>query len=376
MENSVKAFVSSRLEQGLYPGCQVVVVHKGQYRVNLSQGSMVHGSKEPFEQVTPQTLFNIESITKVMVTLPLVFGLIEKGKLCLENRLVDFIPEYGTDESKKKVTFRDLLNFTAGIPLEDPEGCAAAARQKDMDKAWELHYTQNLAASPGTRVFYSDVSCRILGKALERIMGQDLAAAARKHIFLPLGMDNTMFRPLDKSQCAATGQSDSGRQLRGTLCQDLEHDLGEVLGSDGLFSTAEDMARFSLMLLNNGFFNKNRILGPYTVKKMIGAVTNQALFEAPVSYLHYILSGPKVWFWEYADSPYSFFGDLVSGQAIGKMGGAGTFLLVDPGHDLVIAYMTNYGQPENTLEGDASWTKFQNEINMPGLCNLVIGKLS
>jgi CubicO group peptidase (beta-lactamase class C family) len=87
------------------------------------------------------------------------------------------------------------------------------------------------------------------------------------------------------------------------------------------------------------------------------------------------LSGPKVWFWEYGSSPWSFFGDLVSEKAVGKMGGAGTFLLVDPAYDLVIAYLTNYGQPEKTLAGDALWNKFQTEINMMALCNLVIGNL-
>lgn len=57
------------------------------------------------------------------------------------------------------------------------------------------------------------------------------------------------------------------------------------------------------------------------------------------------------------------------------MGGAGTFLLIDPEYDLVIVYLTNYGQPERTLDGDDAWNKFQREINMMGLCNLVIGNL-
>ncbi len=375
MKRLVESFVSSRIEQGFYPGSQVTVTYKEENVVELCKGSMVGNAKDLAEKVTSKTMFNIESITKVMVTLPLAFGLIEEGKLSLEKRLVDFIPEYGTDESKKKVTIRDLLNFTAGIPLEDPPGCEKAAFEGDLEKAWECHYTQNLFAQPGSKVFYSDVSCRIMGKLLERILGKDLDTAARERIFDPLDMSDTMFKPTSKSRCAATGTSDSGRQLRGTLCQDLEHYLGEVLGSDGLFSTAKDMVRFSTMLLNKGVFKGNRILGQPTVEKMIGAVTNRYLYQEPTSYLHYILSGPKVWFWEYADAPYSFFGDLVSDKAIGKMGGAGTFLLIDPVYDLVVVYLTNYGQPENTLEGEESWTKFQNEIDMPGLCNLVIGNL-
>lgn len=206
-------------------------------------------------------------------------------------------------------------------------------------------------------------------------MGKDLSSASKEFIFQPLEMKNTMFNPECKDRCVSTGISDKGRSLKGELTQDLEHYMGEILGSDGLFSTAYDMFIFSEMLLNGGIYNGKRILGEKTVVKMIGKISNKDICEKPSSYLHYILSGPKSWFWEFADSTYSFFGDLVSEKAIGKMGGAGTFLLIDPEYDLVIIYLTNYGQPENTLAGDAAWNKFQSEINMMGLCNLVIGNL-
>lgn len=375
MKEKVGSFINSNIQKGFYAGGQVLVAHRGEVLADLSCGYMVKGSDSTVERVTSDTLFNIESITKVMVTLPLAFKLIQDGRLCLENRVVDFIPEFGLDEEKKGVTIRDMLNFTAGIPLEDPHGCEKAAFEDDQELAWNMHYSQELVTSPGNRVFYSDVSCRIFGKLLERVMGKDLASAAREWIFEPLGMKDTTFNPPAKNRCAATGVSERGRRLRGELTQDLEHYMGEVLGSDGLFSSARDMFVFSEMLLNGGVYNGRRILGEITVDKMIGEVSNADLFEVPSSYLHYILSGPKVWFWEYACSPYSFFGDLVSERAIGKMGGAGTFLLIDPEYDLVIVYLTNYGQPEHTLAGDDAWNKFQKEINMMGLCNLVIGNL-
>lgn len=375
IKEKVESFISSNIEKGYYAGSQVLVSFRGEVLVDLSSGYMDNGSKNPAEIVTSDTIFNIESITKTMVTLPLAFKLIQDGSLNLENKVVDFIPEFGTNEDKKKVTVRDMLNFTAGIPLEDPSGSEKAAFEGNQKMAWDLHYSQELATQPGSRVFYSDVSCRIFGKLIERVMGKDLSSAAKEFIFEPLGMNNTMFNPECKNRCAATGISDRGRLLKGELTQDLEHYMGEVLGSDGLFSNTQDMFIFSEMLLNGGVYRGRRILGEKTVDKMIGKITNGAVFEDPSSYLHFILSGPKVWFWESADSTYSFFGDLVSENAIGKMGGAGTFLLIDPEYDLVIVYLTNYGQPERTLAGDDAWNKFQREINMMGLCNLVIGSL-
>jgi len=375
MEKNIKEFVTQKIDKGLYPGCQVFIGQHGDITLNLSVGSMLKDSSSPTDRVNKNTLFNIESITKVMVTLPLVFKLIEQGRVHLDDRIVSYIPEFGTNREKEKITIRNLLNFTGGISLDDPVGCEEAASKGDLEKAWALHYNQELAYQPGTKVFYSDVSCRILGKLMERVMGQSLSLAAKEYIFDPLGMKNTMFTPPEKQNCAATGESDNGRLLRGELTQDLEHYLGEVLGSDGLFSTAEDMFLFSQMILNKGAYNGKKILGEITVNKMTEGITNSSLYESPTSYLHYILSGPKTWFWEYAFSNYSFFGDLVSKKAIGKMGGAGTFLFIDPEYDLIIVYLTNYGQPERTLEGEEGWNKFLKEIDVMGLCNIVLGDM-
>lgn len=375
LKEKVESFLSSRINKGYYTACQALVAHRGEVIVDFAMGYMDPISKVEVEKVSENTLFNLESITKVIVTLPLAFRLIQEGELFLEDKVVDFIPEFGTCEDKKKVTVRHMLNFTSGIPLEDPDGVEKAAFDINQERAWNLHFSQSLATKPGTKVFYSDVSCRIFGKLLERVMNKSLGEAAKEYIFEPLGMDNTMFNPPLKNRCVVTGVSGSGRKLRGELTQDLEHYLGEVLGSDGLFSNAKDMFTFSQMLINGGIYSGHKILGNNIVEKMIGEVSNIDIYEEPSSYLHYILSGPKTWFWEYALSPYSFFGDLVSGRGIGKMGGAGTFLLVDPGYDLVIVYLTNYGQPKNTLIGDEAWNKFQKEINMMGLCNLVVGNL-
>ena len=375
MDKKIDDFISGKIKEGLYPGAQVLVNRKGTVIYNKSFGSMLKGSDSSDEKVSGTTLFNVESISKVMVTLPVVFKLIEEGQLTLDERVTDYIPEFGTSDEKRRVTVRELLNFTGGIPLEDPAGCSEAAEAGDLEKAWSVHYSQKSEYKPGTKVLYSDVSCRILGKLLEIITGRPLSVSAREWIFDPLGMKNTMFNPPEKMKCAATGISDTGRILRGEICQDLEHYLGEVLGSDGLFSTAEDMNIFSQMLLNGGSYNGRQIFSEASVSKMTEGITNFEIFESPESGLHYIVSGPKTWFWEYALSPFSFFGDLVSDKAIGKMGGAGTFLLVDPEYDLVVVYLTNYGQPENTLSGEASWKKYLSEINPMKLCNIIIGSL-
>ncbi|WP_319475792.1 serine hydrolase domain-containing protein [Marispirochaeta aestuarii] len=375
MKERLQGFLHRKIEEGLFPGAQLLVGHKGRILTDLNMGSMLKGSRDPKDAVTENTLFNIESITKVMVTLPIVFKLMEEGELRLDDCLVRYLPEFGTTAQKKKVRIRDLLNFSGGIPMDNPAGCEEAALKGDLEKSWKFHYSQDLVHPPGTKILYSDVSCRILGKALEKLMGKSLAAAASEWFFTPLGMKNTTFTPKNRESCAATGVSDRGRSLRGEICQDLEHALGEVLGSDGLFSNAHDMFVFSQMLLEKGIHNTHRFFSDPSLERMTRGVSNAGLFQEPSSYLQYIVGGPKTWFWEYARSPFSFFGDLVSDSAIGKMGGAGTFLLIDPTYDLVIVYLTNYGQPERSLEGDEGWNTFFRDIDVMGLCNMVLGKL-
>lgn len=369
----MRKFLLDKIEAGYFSSGHILAAQNGRILVDECAGA------------SPETRYNIESITKVMVTLPIAFKLIEQGRLRLDDAVAEYIPQFAAghpaESHRDAVTIRQLLNFTGGIPLEDPPGAAEAAAAGDLSGAWAAHYRQEPAFAPGSRVLYSDVSCRILGKVLETVAEMDLDTAARRWFFDPLGMNHTTFLPPDPAACANTGRSDSGRSLQGQLTQDLEHDMGEVLGSDGLFSTAADMLTFAQMLLDGGTKpagqtdTPSRLFSEAAVERMTGSCTNAQIAEEPVSGLHYLLSGPKIWFWELAAAPFSYFGDLVSDAAIGKLGGAGTFLLIDPVYELVIVYLTNYGQPAATLTGEDAWTRFHRDLDMPAICNRIISGL-
>jgi len=145
MKKKVEEFIGKKIDKEIYPGCQVLIGRQGDVVLNLSLGSMMKGSTSQTDKVNENTLFNIESITKVMVPLPLTFKLVEEGRIALDDRVVNYISEFGTNKEKEKVTIKDLLNFTGGIPLDDPEGCEETASKGDLKKAWNLHYTQELA---------------------------------------------------------------------------------------------------------------------------------------------------------------------------------------------------------------------------------------
>lgn len=379
----IEELLHTKVDQGRYAGGQVLVAHHGRIRLNCWAGSARHprliaqpaGPPEagPEDAVGPHTRYNLESITKVVVTLPLAFVLMERGLIHLDDPLVRFVPEFGTSPAKGAVTLRHLLTFTAGIPGEDPRGAAAAVAAGDLAGAWQCHYDQELASPPGTRVLYSDPACRLLGRALERAAGLDLDQAAQAWLFEPLGLRETGFRPTDPAVCAATGLSAAGVPLRGRLTQDLEQGLGGVLGSDGLFATAGDLFIFAQMLLDGGTSGGERVLSPITVEQLLRG-GNPGMAQTPASYLDYLLYGPKNWLWERASAPFSYFGDLCSPEAVGKLGGAGTFLLIDPRHQLILVYLTNYGQPEPG--GSGCWARFHRDLDNMALCNLALAALA
>ena len=95
MKKKIEEFIRKKIDKGLYPGCQALIGRQGDVVLNLSLGSMVKGSTSQIERVNENTLFNIESITKVMVTLPLIFKLVEEGRVNIDDRVIDYIPDFG-----------------------------------------------------------------------------------------------------------------------------------------------------------------------------------------------------------------------------------------------------------------------------------------
>src|SRR5262249_46818027 len=123
------------------------------------------------------------------------------------------------------------------------------------------------AAAPGARFLYSDVNFILLGELVERLGGASLDAFAAEHVFTPLGLTETGFRPAGKlkERCAPTERRD-GRWLAGEVHDPRAALLGGVAGHAGLFSTADDVAVYAQMMLDGGAYRGNRILAPLTVR--------------------------------------------------------------------------------------------------------------
>lgn len=263
------------------------------------------------EPMTRDTIFDLASLTKPVATATVVMKLVEQGRVSLQDPITKYLPELD-NHGKRAITVDHLLRHRSGLIADNPiadyaDGPAAA---------WERIGRLELVAPPGERFLYSDVGFIVLGKLVEKVTGHPLDKVAHALIFGPLGMKDTGFRPADPSRVAPT-EPFEGRMLRGEVHDPRARALGGVAGHAGLFATADDLAIYAQMLLNEGVGpNGVRILGPLTVRKMIDPGDTPARQRRGLG-------------WDIDTSYSAPRGELFGHRGFGHTGFTGTSLWID-----------------------------------------------
>jgi CubicO group peptidase (beta-lactamase class C family) len=339
----VSARLQNRIDQGLVPGMTALVARNGKIVLDRAFGVRVKGTTEA---MTTNTLFDLESMTKVLATATSAMILIERGKLKLSDKVATYLPDFAAN-GKANITIRDMLRYSAGLPVDNNDVTDSP------DKIWKFMAQTALEYPTGTLVEYSDLTYRLLGRTLEVVAGMSLDAFARKNIWQPLGMPDTTYNPYLypalKARTAATGPGSFGLRtgpLRAEVQDDQDWVVGGIVGCDGVFSTTADIAIFCQMILNGGTYRGVQILKPNIVREMTSnqtpQVTEAATDTGPLANL---LFTPKGYGWELWTHRFSVAGMRLSPGSFGKTGGAGTFMWIDPGRDLFAILLTNHGLP-------------------------------
>lgn len=314
-----------------FPGAIVSVTWRGEPRALAGFGQFTYDSAAP--KVASDTIFDVASLTKPVATATMAMLLYERGFLDLDSPVAAGLPELAgnPDTRLRRVTFRMLLTHSSGLP--------AHARLFERAAGKEVFLAAcmlPLEAAPGTRAVYSDIGFILLGKALERLADEELAAFCRREIFGPLGMARTMFMPPPALRSAIPPTRDD-RGINGALVQGEVDDenasaMGGIAGHAGLFSTANDLATFATCMLRGG----DPILRPETV----------ALFTGRQNY-----PAGSSWAlgWDTPTTP-SQSGKYLSARAYGHLGFTGTSLWIDPERQLSITLLTNRTWPDRRSE--------------------------
>ena len=332
-------------------------------------------------QVTPATLFDLASVTKPVATTTMAMMLYERGLLELDAPIIGTLPEFlldssgNTDPRRHEVTFRMLLAHSSGLPAYEKLFLEAHSREELLTAA----LTTPLFADPGTRAEYSDIGFIILGIALERLAQEKLDAFCRREIFAPLAMSNTTFNPPseirpkipptadERSECGADtpahalpkseskpGVSLSSRStfrnriVQGEVQDENAYVLGGVAGHAGLFSTAEDVAKFANEILQCGADTPVRVLPKSESQPNVIRTLTPVLRSETISLFTHRDSTPgtsRALGWDTPSSP-SQSGKHFGPNSFGHLGYTGTSLWIDPNRELSVILLTNRTWPD------------------------------
>lgn len=331
----IAGIVEEAIRDGQIPGAVVLIGTRDRiiYRRAFGYRALAP-DKVP---MTVDTVFDLASLTKVVATTTAVMQLVEKDLLRLEDPVAKYWPEFKT-HGKKYITVRDLLTHYSGLRPD--------LNLKPGWTGYESALKKILAEKPvsprGTRFIYSDINFVILGELVRRISGQTLDSYCGRNIFEPLGMKDTMFKPLPElyERIAPTEYlRQSSRMLCGEVHDPTAYRMGGVAGHAGLFSTADDLSIFARMLLHDGSLKDSRILSPPTIEEMTSP------HSSPKGKA---LRGLG---WVINSATSSYRSPLFPAGTYGHTGYTGTSIWIDPDTGIYGIILTNRVHPDG--KGDA-----------------------
>jgi uncharacterized protein YbbC (DUF1343 family) len=316
--------IDQAIREDKIPGAVLLIGHDGRVVYRKAYGSRALVPVK--EAMTPDTIFDIASLTKVVATTSCIMKLFEQGRIWLDDPVTTYLPEFQGGQSA--ITVRELMTHFSGLRPD-----------LDLEPAWSGYATgiqralrDKPAGPPGVKFVYSDINFILLGEIVKRLSGMPENEYAKKILFDPLGMKQTGYLPDPalRDRIAPTEMQPDGAVLRGVVHDPTARYMGGVAGQAGVFSTADDLGKFCQMLLDGG----DGLFSPVTIRKFTTAASppNQPVVRGLG--------------WD-IDSPYSGNrGELFpAGASFGHTGFTGTSLWIDPGSQTYVILLANSGHP-------------------------------
>jgi len=313
--------VQDAISKGSTPGAVVLVGHNGAFVYRKAFGHLTTAANA--EPMTPETIFDLGALTEVVATTTCVMRLEQLGQIKLNDPVAKYIPDFAQN-GKDDITIRMLLTHYSGLPadLDLKEAWSGA------DEGYNRVNAARLTNAPGSTFLYSDVSFVVLGELVQKVSGMPLDQYAQTYVFGPLGMTNTRFNPPKEwqSRIAPTQRDEhTGLTLRGTVHDPTARQMNGIAGNAGLFSNADDLAKFAQAMLNGGA----GVLSPLSIEKM---TTPQQPANLP---------SVRGLGWD-IDSPFSSNrGELLPVGSFGHTSFTGTSIWIDPTTNTYIILLTN-----------------------------------
>ena len=328
------------IRAGQIPGAVILIGNQDKIVYRQAFGHCaVWPKKRP---MTPNTIFDVASLTKVIATTTAVMQLVEKGQLTLEDPVAKYWPEFKSN-GQEQITVRHLLTHYSGLSAN----LSLKPNWRGPEMALQRIGKERPISPPGKNFLYSDLNFIILGELIQRISGRALDDYCSEHIFKPLGMKDTCFKPprAMHDRLAPTKWNGIGRVHDPTAYR-----MGGVAGNAGLFSTADDLAIFAQTLLTGEINQKAQILGPLMVEKMTTPQSPPG--KMPLRGLGWDLDSP------FCDNRTELF----PAGSYGHKGYTGTGIWIDPVSKTYIIILTNRVYPSEKGDADPLRTQVISQV--------------
>jgi serine-type D-Ala-D-Ala carboxypeptidase len=317
-----------------FPGCTFGVLAGGKTVLQDALGRFTYETDAP--PVTPETVFDVASVTKVVATTAAAMLLVQRSQLDLGTPLADLLPGFlagrAAGDAAERVRLSHLLAHNSGLP-----GYIEFFRTaSNPDALFRACLELPLQAEPGTRAEYSDPGFILLGKALEAVTRRHLPDWLNREVFAPLAMQATGFcpAPQSRSMIPPTEQDTwfRHRLIQGEVQDENASVLEGAAGHAGLFSNVPDLLRFAAVILGAG--DASTPMKPFAS----GTVEQFAQRQPPDN-------SSRALGWD-TPSKNSSAGRYFSAHSIGHLGYSGCSLWIDLDDRVAAVLLTNRTWPD------------------------------
>jgi len=346
----INEFLQSRIDAGDFPSAVYLVAEKGEI---ILQDALGFAVVEP-EKIAAKidTIYDLASLTKPLVTGLLCAKLIENGEINLSDKVSKYFNEFDSDD-KREITIENLLTHTSGLVSWMPFYSDFAYLSADVEESIRIISRKELVTLPNTKVIYSDLNFILLGYLIEKIHDDFLTylnAIAHKELFTPLGLERTYFSP-HESLLKEVAASEKGNEFEKQTCIELGYEIefpyfpftpfrdyqiwGEVhdgnayfmngvSGHAGLFSNAFETFKIARQFLAEETF----LLKPETCRLFRTNFT-EGLNEA------------RSIAFQLAETKDSTASNALSKNSFGHLGFTGTSAWIEPETERIFILLTN-----------------------------------
>lgn len=250
-----RAYIHKMVADEVVPGVSYAILHQG----NIEQEVLGAAELVPhYENLKPNMLYDVASLTKVIGTTTVILKLMEDKKIDIDLPVKNYLPQF----QDSRVTLRHLLTHTSNL-----QGYIKNRNQLSADALIKaLFSTLKVGDGFEHRVVYADVGLIFTGLVIENFYGRPVQDVIQTEVLDPLGMKDSTFTP-QKEDCVPTEiEEQRGGLIRGEVHDPKGYILGRRCGSAGLFTSLRDMIRFAQWIMSSAA--DHPVLQPKTIDSL------------------------------------------------------------------------------------------------------------